>query len=52
MFNPIPIKHEGKIIGYSIGGDAYPIKENYHYVAPLLTVVSQRNQVVIRGDQE
>lgn len=27
MFNPIPIKHEGKIIGYSIGGDAYPIKE-------------------------
>lgn len=27
MFNPIPIKHEGKIIGYSIGGGAYPIKE-------------------------
>lgn len=27
MFNPIPIKREGKIIGYSIGGDVYPIKE-------------------------
>lgn len=27
MFNLIPIKHEGKIIGYSTGEDAYPIKE-------------------------
>lgn len=27
MINPIPIIYKDKIIGYSIGGDAYPINE-------------------------
>ena len=51
MFNPIPIKREGKIIGYSIGGTFIQLK-NYHYVTPLLTVVSRRNQVGISRRKE